>query len=111
MRLLANQLKDINESLADINIELDWDHGTGEYRNELHEVESNGYLIVIDLSCHGSAIERPTGFMEEPTYTNQQYSKTIYSITVYDNEGDKILINDKQFRSLEHNIFNNIYLT
>jgi len=111
MRLTAEQLKDINKNLRDIHIELDWRHGKGEYIKEAHEVESKGYLIVIDISCHGSAIKRPSGFMEEPTYTNQQYSKTIYSITVYDLDGFKLMINDKQFRSIEHNLINNIYIS
>ena len=110
MRLLANQLKEINENLPDLNIDLDWDHGQGRYENQDYQIEVSGYLLSVDITCFGDAIERPGRFMEEPSYTNHSYSTTIYSITVYDNEGDKLLINDKQFRSIEHNLINNIYI-
>ena len=110
MKLLSKDLIEINKSMSDIPIELEWDHGEGEYENLSEEIECNGFLIVFELAINGSAQKLTTsGFMEENIYSEPKYTTVISNIKVYNLNGEKLTILDKHERSLNHNLTLNIY--
>jgi hypothetical protein len=109
MKLTANQLIRLNKGLTDIPIDLEWYNGSCRYENQSEEIYSNGFLIVFDLLIKGEATINHGGFMEENTHSNKTYSKEIFSVKVYDSEGEKLTMLDKHERSINHNLLKNIY--
>ena len=110
MKLTANQLIEINKGITDIHVELEWDHGEGEYLNTSEEIYTNNFLIVFGIMVYGSAQKLVNNdFMEEDTYSQPKYTTVINNIRVYNEDGEKLSMLEKHENSINHNLLLNIY--
>tara|TARA_R110000772_G_scaffold112567_2_gene216796 strand:- start:14 stop:349 length:336 start_codon:yes stop_codon:yes gene_type:complete len=108
MKLTANQLIEINKSIPDIHVELEWYNGSGRYSNVSEEIYSSGFLIVFDLVVTGKAKINHGGFMEENTHSDLTCEAEIFSIRVYNSDGEKLTMLPKHEKSLNYNLLQNI---
>jgi hypothetical protein len=110
MKLLATELIEINKGIPDIHVELEWDHGEGEYIETDQEIYTNGFIVVFGIMVKGSAQKLVNNdFMEENTYSQPKYTTVIENLRVYDEDGEKLTMLDKHNESIRYNLHQNVY--
>lgn len=111
MKLSTKQLELIRANISDINIDLnDWNYGRAVYKNENETIESAKYYISFDLQVVGDAVKLGcAGFMEEQSYSEPTFQKDILTIDLWDPDGDKVELTDKQKHLIELSLLSNIY--
>ncbi len=110
MNCTTNDLTLIISGLKDIPFELAWYQGEGHYENNGHNVDANEYVISMYIEIKGYSMRLPSGFMEEQEWTPPEYKIEIYTFIVFNPEGERLILNKKQRKSIEHNLLKNIFV-
>ena len=109
MTLSGKQLKLITNGITDIHVNLEWDHGRGLIDKQ-DNADCRGFSVYFNVLIHGDCVKMGSpGFMEEQVYSEPTFTTDILDIMVYDSGGDKLEMTQKQYKSIQHNLLQNIY--